>query len=154
MLAVLGYEVYYFISSELIHSQISNVAHSAHLGGMLAGHSEGGGTITTKHTATGGAYKADSGTYVPHFAEQNFVEFYGMSSDAAMSVHGTRKDGYRGAEGKLVSIPFKGNVRDTLTEILGGVRSTCTYIGAKRIKDMPKCTTFVRCNDTHNRVYE
>ena len=90
---------------------------------------------------------------MPHFAEQNFVEFYGMSSDAAMATHGTRKDGYRGAEGKVVSIPYKGNVQDTLTEILGGVRSTCTYIGAKRLKDMSKCTTFVRCTQQVNQIF-
>ena len=61
--------------------------------------------------------------------------------------------GYRGAEGKLVSIPYKGEVEGTLTEILGGLRSTCTYIGAKRIKDMPKCTTFVRCTQQVNQVF-
>ena len=76
-----------------------------------------------------------------------------MSSDAAMATHGTRKDGYRGAEGKLVSIPYKGEVEATLTEVLGGVRSTCTYIGAKRIKDMPKCSTFVRVNNQVNQVF-
>ena len=128
-------------------------AHFVMLGGMLAGHKEGGGNIITKHTATGGAHKLDNGTYVPRFEEQNFVEFYGMSSDAAMATHGTRKDGYRGAEGKLVSIPYKGEVEGTLTEILGGLRSTCTYIGAKRIKDMPKCTTFVRCTQQVNQVF-
>ena len=128
-------------------------AHFVMLGGMLAGHKEGGGNIITKHTSTGGAHKLDNGTYVPHFAEQSFVEFYGMSSDAAMATHGTRKDGYRGAEGKLVSIPYKGEVEGTLTEILGGLRSTCTYIGAKRIKDMPKCTTFVRCTQQVNQVF-
>jgi GMP reductase len=128
-------------------------AHFVMLGGMLAGHKEGGGNIITKHTANGGAYKTPEGTYVPFYEEQNFVEFYGMSSDAAMATHGTRKDGYRGAEGKLVSIPYKGEVEATLTEVLGGVRSTCTYIGAKRIKDMPKCTTFVRCTQQVNQVF-
>ena len=128
-------------------------AHFVMLGGMLAGHTEGGGDIITKHTATGGAFKAESGTYVARYAEKHFVEFYGMSSDAAMATHGTRKDGYRGAEGKVVSIPYKGNVQDTLTEILGGVRSTCTYIGAKRLKDMSKCTTFVRCTQQVNQIF-
>ena len=128
-------------------------AHFVMLGGMLAGHTEGGGEIITKHTATGGAFKTDQGTYVAHYAEKRFVEFYGMSSDAAMATHGTRKDGYRGAEGKVVSIPFKGNVQDTLTEILGGIRSTCTYVGAKRLKDMSKCTTFVRCTQQVNQIF-
>ena len=105
-------------------------AHFVMLGGMLAGHTESEGEVVNGK-----------------------VEFYGMSSDAAMSKHGTRKDGYRGAEGKVVSIPFKGDVQDTLTEILGGVRSTCTYIGAKRLKDMSKCTTFVRCTQQVNQVF-
>lgn len=105
-------------------------AHFVMLGGMLAGHTESEGEVVNGK-----------------------VEFYGMSSDAAMAKHGTRKDGYRGAEGKVVSIPFKGDVQDTLTEILGGVRSTCTYIGAKRLKDMSKCTTFVRCTQQVNQVF-
>ena len=84
---------------------------------------------------------------------QKFVKFYGMSSDAAMAKHGRRKDGYRGAEGKVVELPHKGAVNDTITEILGGVRSTCTYIGAKRLKDMAKCTTFVRVNNQVNNVF-
>jgi len=76
-----------------------------------------------------------------------------VSSNAAMAKHGSRKDGYRGAEGKVVRIPYRGPVEHTLTEILGGVRSACTYIGAKRIKDMPKCTTFVRCYQNVNPVF-
>ncbi|NDB64702.1 MAG: GMP reductase [Euryarchaeota archaeon] len=106
-------------------------AHFVMLGGMLAGHKEGG------------AYNEESGT----------VEFYGMSSNAAMARHGARKDGYRGAEGKVVSLPYKGEVKDTVIEILGGVGSAATYIGAQRIKDMPKCTTFVRCTQQVNTVY-
>ena len=70
-----------------------------------------------------------------------------------MAKHGRRKDGYRGAEGKSVEIPYRGAVQNTLTEILGGLRSSCTYIGAERIKDMPKCTTFVRCTQQINTVF-
>jgi GMP reductase len=81
-------------------------------------------------------------------------EFYGMSSDRAMEVHGSRKDGYRSSEGKQISIKSRGPVEHTVTEILGGLRSACTYIGARRIKDMPKCTTFIRCADTHNRIFD
>jgi GMP reductase len=105
-------------------------AHFVMLGGMLAGHDESEGEIVDGQ-----------------------VEFYGMSSNAAMGKHGSRKDGYRGAEGKVVRIPHRGAVSDTLTEILGGVRSAATYIGAKRIKDMPKCTTFVRCTQPVNPVF-
>tara|TARA_B100000575_G_C22989056_1_gene570397 strand:+ start:32 stop:499 length:468 start_codon:yes stop_codon:yes gene_type:complete len=106
-------------------------AHFVMLGGMLAGHDESEGEIV-----------------------DGKVQFYGMSSNAAMSKHGSRKDGYRGAEGKVVQIPHRGPVEGTLTEILGGVRSAATYIGAKRIKDMPKCTTFVRVNNVVNQVFK
>jgi GMP reductase len=81
------------------------------------------------------------------------MQFYGMSSDAAMAKHGSRKDGYRGAEGKAVELPYKGSVVDTITEIIGGVRSACTYIGARRVKDMPKCATFVQVNKQVNEVF-
>ena len=105
-------------------------AHFVMLGGMLAGHDESEGEVVNGK-----------------------VQFYGMGSDAAMAKHGRRKDGYRGAEGKVVELPHKGPVKDTVTEILGGVRSTCTYIGAKRLKDMAKCTTFVRVNNQVNNVF-
>lgn len=105
-------------------------AHFVMLGGMLAGHDEAEGEII-----------------------DGKVQFYGMSSNAAMAKHGSRKDGYRGAEGKVVQIPHKGKVSDTITEVLGGVRSACTYIGAKRLKDMGKCTTFVRVNNVVNKVF-
>ena len=119
------------------------------LGGMLAGHDQGGGEVITKKYITD---EMSTGT-TRKIEEKKFVQFYGMSSDAAMEKHGSRKDGYRGAEGKVVELPYKGAVEDTVTEILGGVRSACTYIGAKRIKDMPKCTTFVRCLQNVNEVF-
>lgn len=100
------------------------------LGGMLAGHDESEGEVNNGK-----------------------IEFYGMSSDAAMSKHGSRKDGYRGAEGKVVRLPYKGPVEATVTEILGGVRSACTYIGASKIKYMPKCATFVQVNNQVNQVF-
>ena len=105
-------------------------AHFVMLGGMLAGHDESEGEVV-----------------------DGKVQFYGMSSDAAMSKHGSRKDGYRGAEGKVVSLPYKGPVDPTLVEIIGGVRSACTYIGARRVKDMPKCATFVQVNKQVNEVF-
>ena len=124
------------------------------LGGMLAGHDEGGGDIVTQHTATGGAYKTPEGTYIPYFEEQKFVQFYGMSSRAANDKHfGGLKD-YRSSEGREVMVPYRGAVRSTLQDILGGLRSTCTYAGAQRLKHLSKCTTFIPCYDTHNRVYE
>ncbi len=101
------------------------------LGGMLAGHDESEGEV-----------------------KNGQIEFYGMSSDTAMSIHGSGKEGYRGSEGKLVTLKHRGPVEETLIEIVGGVRSACTYIGAKRIKDMPKCSTFVRVNQQVNTVFD
>jgi len=106
-------------------------AHMVMIGGMLAGHDE---------------------------SELKLVdgkrEFYGMSSDRAREIHGRRKDGYRGNEGRHIELPDRGPVVNTVEDILGGVRSACTYIGARRLKDMPKCASFVTTNNVQNRVYE
>tara|TARA_Y100001951_G_C11276295_1_gene262161 strand:- start:45 stop:1079 length:1035 start_codon:yes stop_codon:yes gene_type:complete len=108
------------------------------IGGLLAGHDE-----------------CDS-RYV--FEEDNSepvgMEFYGMASKTAMDKHGHPNREYRGEEGKTVMTKYNGPVRDTAIDILSGIRSACTYVGAKRLKDLTKCTTFVRVNNTHNRVYE
>ena len=106
-------------------------AHMVMIGGMLAGHNESElQTIDGKR------------------------EFYGMSSDRAREKHGRRKDGYRGNEGRHIELPDRGPVKDTVEDILGGVRSACTYIGARRLKDMPKCASFVTTNNVQNKVYE
>jgi GMP reductase len=106
-------------------------AHMVMIGGMLAGHDE---------------------------SETDLVdgkrEFYGMSSDRAREKHGRRKDGYRGNEGRHIDLPDRGPVKNTVEDILGGVRSACTYIGARRLKDMPKCASFVTTNNVINRIYE
>jgi len=106
-------------------------AHMVMIGGMLAGHTESEQQIVNGK-----------------------IEFYGMSSDRAREVHGKRKDGYRGNEGRLISLPHRGPVANTIEDILGGVRSACTYIGARRLKDMAKCASFVQTNNVINRVYE
>ena len=106
-------------------------AHFVMLGGMLAGHNES--EVESKNGKR---------------------EFYGMSSDRAREVHGKRKDGYRGNEGRAVILPDRGPVKETIEDILGGVRSSCTYIGARRLKDIPKCASFVRCNQPLNTVFE
>ena len=82
------------------------------------------------------------------------MKFYGMASKTAMDRHGHPNREYRGEEGKTVMTKYNGPVRDTAIDILSGVRSACTYVGAKRLKDLTKCTTFVRVNNTHNRIYE
>jgi GMP reductase len=88
--------------------------------------------------------------------EQNKIslKFYGMSSKEAMHKHHNGVAHYRTSEGKCVSVPYKGPVIEILQDIFGGLRSACTYIGASKIKDFGKKTTFILVNDTHNRIYE
>ena len=125
------------------------------LGGMLAGHDEGGGNIITKTYLTNeiddqGLY----GTVGSQIKEdRQFVQFYGMSSKAANDKHfGGLKD-YRASEGREILVPYRGSVVDTIQELLGGIRSTCTYAGAKTLKQLSKCTTFVRVTQQFNSVY-
>ena len=99
------------------------------VGGMLAGHDECDGEI-----------------------EDGVMKFYGMASESAMKKHGNHNE-YRGVEGKTVEVPYRGKVEDTVKDILSGVRSACTYVGATRLKSLSKCTTFIRVNNTHNTVY-
>jgi len=84
---------------------------------------------------------------------QGNITFYGMSSNNAMGRHGARKDGYRTAEGKAVTIPCRGPAENTVSRILGGIQSGCTYIGAAKLKEVSKRTTFVKVSRTHNRVF-
>ncbi len=88
------------------------------------------------------------------YEEKQFVQFYGMSSKAANNKHFGGLKEYRSSEGREVLVPYRGAVARTIQDILGGVRSTCTYAGAVRLKHLSKCTTFVRCTQTHNSVYE
>ena len=127
------------------------------LGGMLAGHDEGGGEIVTKYYNPKGEYflaNKEKGEYAPVVEMKQFVQFYGMSSKSANEKHfGGLKD-YRSSEGRTVLVPYKGSVMHSIQEILGGIRSTCTYAGAKRLKHLMRCTTFVRCTQTYNNMYE
>jgi GMP reductase len=124
------------------------------LGGMLAGHDEGGGEVITKIYETDEVIKTDDNFYESVYKEKQFVQFYGMSSESANDKHfGGLKD-YRSSEGRTVLVPYRGAVAKTVQDILGGVRSTCTYAGAKTIKQLPKCATFIRCTQTHNSIYE
>ena len=77
-----------------------------------------------------------------------------MSSDAPNTKHfGGLKD-YRASEGREVLCPYRGDVANTVQTILGGVRSTCTYAGALKLKQLSKCATFVRVNNQFNKTYE
>ena len=133
------------------------------LGGMLAGTDQGGGEVITRLFETGEldakrrilADGQTEWTWTGHKVEERkFVEFYGMSSKTANDKHfGGLKD-YRSSEGRTVLVDYKGDLQPVVQEILGGVRSACTYAGAEKLKHLPKCATFVRCSDTHTRVFE
>jgi len=123
------------------------------LGGMLAGHDEGGGDVITRIYETDEVTKTDDSFYETVYKEKSFVQFYGMSSDAANTKHfGGLKD-YRSSEGRGILVPYRGAVDTTIQDLLGGLRSTCTYAGAMKIKQLSKCTTFVRCTQQFNAVY-
>ena len=126
------------------------------LGGMLAGHDQGGGEVVTKYYQTGEVIREDDGdqtTWKDWIERKQFVQFYGMSSDAANTKHfGGLKD-YRSSEGREVLVPYRGDVAATVQDLLGGIRSTCTYAGALRLKHLMRCTTFVRCTQQFNNVY-
>ena len=126
------------------------------LGGMLAGHDQGGGEIIEKFYATN-ELEYEVGEHLDNRKQKverkQFVQFYGMSSDAANTKHfGGLKD-YRSSEGREVLVPYRGSVSDTVQDLLGGIRSTCTYAGAKKLKQLSKCTTFIRCTQQFNAVY-
>ncbi len=124
------------------------------LGGMFAGHDEGGGEIVTKSFKTGERTVYDDGeTGGAIFQEKKFVSFYGMSSDTAMNKHSGGVADYRSSEGRTVEVPYRGAVENTVKDILGGLRSTCTYVGAPTLKQLSKCTTFVRCTQQFNSVF-
>ena len=103
-------------------------------GGMFSGHKESGGEIVEENG-------------------KMFKEFYGMSSSTAMHKHSGGVAAYRTSEGKRVLIPYKGLVEGTVLDILGGIRSTCTYVGASELKHLSKRTTFIRVTQQLNEVY-
>jgi GMP reductase len=122
------------------------------LGGMLAGHDEGGGEIITRYYRTGEVLKTDSG-WEDVIEERKFVNFYGMSSKAANEKHFGGLKEYRSSEGREIQVPYRGAIGDTIQDLLGGIRSTCTYAGAKKLKWLSKCTTFVKTGQQYNSVF-
>ena len=104
------------------------------LGGMLAAHNECEGTLVEENG-------------------QEFMLFYGMSSESAMKRHVGGVAEYRAAEGKTVKLPLRGPVEHTVRDILGGLRSACTYVGAERLKELSKRTTFIRVAEQENRLF-
>lgn len=106
------------------------------LGGMLAGHDESGGALIEQNG-------------------KKFKQFYGMASQTAMSKYNTEGElvEYRASEGKTVEIEYRGPIDKTILDILGGVRSTCTYVGASKLKELSKRTTFIRVTQQLNEVF-
>jgi GMP reductase len=105
------------------------------LGGMLAGHDE------------------CEGDWVLENGRRVALRFYGMSSLEALDKYAGGRRDYRACEGRSVSVPYKGPVQETIQEITGGIRSACAYVGATRLKDLSKCTTFVICQRPHGSMF-
>ena len=104
------------------------------LGGMFAGHDESGGELIEENG-------------------KKYRQFYGMSSATAMDKHVGGVANYRASEGKTVKVPYRGPVDETVLDVLGGIRSTCTYVGASQLKELTKRTTFIRVAEQENQVY-
>lgn len=104
------------------------------LGGMLSGHDQSGMDVIEENG-------------------KKFVQFYGMSSHTAMQKYAGGVAEYRASEGKTVRVPYRGDIENTLQDILGGIRSACTYVGATRLKELSKRTTFVRVSQQLNTVF-
>ena len=109
------------------------------MGGVFAGHDENPGEVIIKQVEG---------------IEKKFKMFYGMSSTHAMNTFYGGKSSYRASEGKVVEVAYKGPIEDTIEDYLGGLRSTCTYIGAKCIKHMSKCTTFILVGQQLNNIFK
>ena len=122
------------------------------LGGMLAGTDQGGGDIIEKIYTTDEIQ--DERTQRRKSVVKKFVQFYGMSSHAANEKHFGGLKEYRTSEGREVLVPYRGDVQVVVQNILGGVRSACTYVGASKLKDLSKCTTFVQVKKQYNSTYE
>ncbi|QCI20936.1 GMP reductase [Buchnera aphidicola (Hyperomyzus lactucae)] len=104
------------------------------LGGMLSGHNECEGEIIEEKS-------------------KKYMLFYGMSSISAMNRYTGHIARYRASEGKTVKIPFRGSIDATIRDILGGLRSSCTYVGAEKLKELTKRTTFIRVTEQENCIF-
>jgi GMP reductase len=124
------------------------------LGGMMAGTDEGGGEVITKSYLTN-ERNPSGGAQGTVSESKSFVHFYGNSTTKAQEDFGGVQN-HRTSEGRIVKVPYKGPVRTAVNDILGGLRSGCTYVGAKSLKELSKRTTFVKVNGgrTYNNVFE
>ncbi|CAM9483588.1 GMP reductase 2-like isoform X1 [Lampetra fluviatilis] len=104
------------------------------LGGMLSGHDQCGGETLERDG-------------------KKVKLFYGMSSDMAMKKYSGGVAEYRASEGKAVEVEYRGDAEHTIRDILGGLRSTCTYVGAAKLKELSRRTTFIRVTQQLNSMF-
>lgn len=127
------------------------------LGGMFAGHYESEAEIVVKTFKSGEVVVTTNANGKIEtkdvLEEKMFVSFYGMSSDTAMKKHSGGVANYRSSEGRTVMIPLKQSLIYTIRDLLGGIRSTCTYIGASCISEMFENFDCVRASRQFNSVY-
>jgi len=123
------------------------------LGGMFAGTDEASGDLIEKTIQTNELDMVNPDNLLLKTKKEKYKQFYGMSSQLAQEKHFGGMACYRASEGKVVDVVYKGSVENVIQEILGGIRSTMSYIGANRLKDIPKCTTFYRVNRQLNEIF-
>ncbi len=109
--------------------------------------------MISRYFKTGEVRRNKNGDLEDIVEERKFVNFYGMSSRAANEKHFGGLKEYRSSEGREIQVPYRGEIENTIQNLLGGVRSTCTYAGAKKLKWLSKCTTFVKTNQQFNSVF-
>ena len=119
----------------LVHEGAGSGQDSAVKIGPVPSHDEGGGKVVKKNGS-------------------RLIEFYGSSSQTALNKHYGGLSNYRSSEGKKVQLKYRGKIKETVLNILGGLRSSCTYVGAPSLKQLSKCTTFVRVNQQYNDTFE
>ena len=127
------------------------------IGGLYAGTDEADGEVIEKCYATNEREVIENGFIKTHnimYETKLYKQFYGMSSTLAQEKFGNGKPSYRASEGRVTLIPYVGSVDDVNEEFLGGLRSTMTYLGAAKLKDIPKCCVFYKVNNQLNRMYE
>lgn len=139
------------------YPQLSSIIECADAAHGLGGHIiADGGCRTSGDVAKAFGAGADfvmlGGMFAGH--DETSTDFYGMSSTEAQEKYYGQKNSYRASEGKKVVVNHRGPLKDTVLDLLGGLRSACTYVGAPTLKQFSKCTTFVRVNRTHNRVFD
>lgn len=116
------------------------------IGGMFSGHDECGGKIVQETKVV----FSETGHHEYPVGEKK-MEFYGMSSSKAMGKHNGGMANYRASEGRSLLVPYRGPVKNTVEQILGGVRSAMSYIGAQCLKEAAKCAEFVEVSNQLNK---